>query len=173
MAAMAADNVILEVAAYPAGLFSPPDTGEHEHRQQQRKLRGDGRRRVVLTAESLWKRRRLMHPTALLSEKPPLSACGWLERDSSDVNTPPGTESRDQAGDAAEGAAEKGAGHDGPGAEEPVGDGSDAGDIGERGMGRKAQADALDDLVSMVAFGPIDDREGRPKGACIHAPMSV
>lgn len=174
-AAMAADNIILEVAAYPAGLFSPPKTaGEHEHHQQQqgKKLRGEGRRRVVLTAESLWKRRRLMRPKAILSEKPPLTLAGWLERESSDVNSPSGTEARDQAG-SEEGAAEDGTGHEGPRDEASVGNGSDAGGNGQRGVGRKAQAEALDDLVNMVAFGPIDDRQGRSNGACAHVSVCV
>lgn len=162
LAEMAAHNVILEVAAYPAGLFSPPETGEREH--LQRNPRAEGRRRVVLTAESLWKRRRSMHPKVFLSEKPPLKLSGWLERDSRDAHAPSGTGAPDQAGNA-EGAVEEGAENGKAGAEGSVGDGREAGDVGERGMGRKAQEDALDDLVNMVAFGPVDDREGRPKGA--------
>lgn len=168
IAAMAADNIVLEVAAYPAGLFSPPETGDYEH--QQRQLRGEGRRRVVLTAGSLWKRRQLMHPKVVLSESPPLRLSGWLERCNSDVNTLSGTEARDQTGNA-ESVVEEGAGNvgqgPGPVAEGSVGDGCEARDVSENGMGRKAQEKALQDLVHMVAFGPIGDGEDRRGGACM------
>lgn len=167
IAAVAADSVMLEVAAYPAGIFSPPETEKHEH--QQRKLRGEGRRRMVLTAESLWKRRRLMHPEAVLADKPPRTLSGWLERHRNDANTLSDGPVGSQDGQA-EGAAQEGAGHvgprpePGPGAEGSEGDGREAADTAERGMGRKAQEGALDDLVKMVAFGPIGRGDDQPGG---------
>lgn len=178
-AAMAADNVILEVAAYPAGLFSPPETGGHGY--QQRRLLSGGRRRVVLTAESLWKRRRLMHPKEFLSERSPLELSGWLGREKriGNVSTPSGAEAPGPGAEApgltgsAEGVAEAGVRNvgpgRGPGAEGSAGDRSEVGHVGEGGVGRKAQEKAFNDLVNMVAFGPVGDGEDRSGGARMHA----
>lgn len=182
--AIAAGNVMLEVTAYPAGLFSPPQQEEQEQQQQQQQhahLRSVGRRRVVLTVEGLWQRRRLMHPDVNLPDKLPVGAHSWLERDSGCGSTLAAREEQgeqEEAPNQAEGdedMADGGAGEGGlgRGSERPEGDGSEAGNTDERRTKKRAQQEALDDLVDMVAFGPIANGKGRRQGACFEYAVAL
>jgi len=155
---------VLEVAAYPVGSFLTPETGEPEHSNGQQ-LRREGRRRVVTTADSLWQRRRQMHPDVHLLEKPPPGLAGWLERR---TVVPSASEARDTDGESGN-AAEEVTGSEGRGqeVEGSTRDGSEVGDSGETRINERVQAAALRDLLNMVAFGPAGDGQGRHEGACV------
>ncbi|CAM9868068.1 unnamed protein product, partial [Ectocarpus fasciculatus] len=171
--AMSAGNVLLEVIAYPTGLSAAPEMlGRQEGRES---LRREGRRRVILTAESLWqrrRRRRSLRPGVALPWDAPLPEGGptsWLPRPSKrhDDGSPLCEERRNSAGQQAEGEGEEERwpvpeaiqGGVGATASERGGrGGSEGGGDGEEVGEKSAQQQALDDLVGMVAFGPPSEK---------------
>lgn len=123
----AANNSTLEIVAYQ--VFACGLGRRHSRRQ-----------RVVLTAESLWQRRRCLHPDATLIDRPPLEPTDWLIRDTEYLKA--------QRTEKGNGTGEIRADGNGLGGEPnvPV--------DGHRGGGRKGVAHkALEDIVKMVTFG--------------------
>lgn len=141
VAAIVADNAVLEVTAYPALAVLCPSQG---HRPTERQ-------RVILTAESLWQRRRSLHPELVLFDEPPTDLAGWLRgRSASSDTVRVGAEDGGEDGEAA--GAE---GQEGQRGGEILGDfGTEVGEGGSREWGRGGAHEALGDLVGMVAFGP-------------------
>lgn len=185
LAEIAADNVLLEVIAYPAGQFSAP-AEDGERAPGAKRLRGEGRRRVVLTAEGLRQRRRLLHPSAASSfERPPLGGTkSWSlrhHRDTGDIGGTCQGEWIQKGGQRGYGEGEAGlekaksgvrnAGRDGEIATEGQGtvdSGGQGGDTCEGGGGEEvgnSPRQALDDLVDMLAIGPSADDEEQAQGA--------
>ncbi|CAM9395173.1 unnamed protein product, partial [Ectocarpus sp. 12 AP-2014] len=188
VAAKTAGNVLLEVIAYPTGLSAAPEMdGRQEGRES---LRREGRRRVILTAESLWQRRRwrrsLRPGVALPWDEPPPEGgpTSWLPRPGKrdDDGSPPIEERRKSARQQAEG--------EGEGEWRPVpesiqgGEGATASKGGGRGgsegggdgdaVGEKsAHQQALDDLVDMVAFGPPSEKTEERQGLSSMAMLLV
>ncbi|CAN0122777.1 unnamed protein product, partial [Ectocarpus sp. 4 AP-2014] len=179
VAAMTAGNVLLEVIAYPTGLCAAP---EMDGRQGGREsLRREGRRRVILTAEGLWQRRRrrrsLRPGVASPSDEPPPEGgpTSWLaprgKRDHD--GSPPIDERRSSARQQAVGKGEEkrwpvreaiqggegetASGGEGRGGSEGGGDGDAVGE-------KSAHQQALDDLVDMVAFGPPSEKTDECQG---------
>lgn len=173
VAAMSAGNVLLEVIAYPTGLCAAPEmVGGHEGRES---LRREGRRRVILTAESLWqrrRRRRSLHPGVALpwDDPPPKGGpTSWLPRPGKreDDGSSPGEERRNSARQQVEGEGEeerwpvREATQGGEGATPNEGGGrggSEEGGDGDAVGEKSAHQQALDDLVDMVAFGPPSEK---------------
>ncbi|CAN0212521.1 unnamed protein product, partial [Ectocarpus sp. 8 AP-2014] len=169
VAAMTAGNVLLEVIAYPTGLSAAPEMdGRQEGRES---LRREGRRRVILTAESLWqrRRRRSLRPGVVLpwDEPPPEGRpTSWLPRPGKhdDDGSPPIEERRNAARQQAE--------REGEEERWPVpesiqgGEGATASEGGDGDAVREKSAhqQALDDLVDMVAFGPPPEKTDECKG---------
>ncbi|CAM9963332.1 unnamed protein product [Ectocarpus sp. 6 AP-2014] len=170
VAAMTAGNVLLEVIAYPAGLSAAPEMdGRQEGRES---LRREGRRRVILTAESLWQRRRwrrsLRPGVALPWDEPPPEGrpTSWLPRPGKhdDDGFPPIEERRNAARQQAE--------REGEEERWPVpesiqgGEGATAseGEDGDAVREKSAHQQALDDLVDMVAFGPPPEKTDECQG---------
>lgn len=150
VAAIVADNAALEVTAYPAlAVLCPSQGPRHTERQ-----------RVILTAESLWQRRRSLHPELMLFDKPPTDLAGWLRgRSLSAETTRAGAEDGGEDGEAA-----RADGREGQRGGDILGDfGTEVGEGGGREWGRGGVHEALGDLVGMVAFGPpgVADGDGR------------
>lgn len=179
VAAMTAGNVLLEVIAYPTGLSAAPEMdGRQEGRES---LRREGRQRLILTAESLWQRRRWrrsLRPGVALpwNEPPPEGGpTSWLPRPGNrdDDGSPPIEERRNSARQQAEREGEEErrpvpeAIQGGEGATASKGGGrggSEGGGDGHAVREKSAHQQALDDLVDMVAFGPRSEKTDECQG---------
>lgn len=148
VAAIAADNIVLEVTAYPAAAAAVlcPRQG-HRHTERQR---------VILTTESLWQRRRSLHPELTLFDKPPTDLADWLRgKGTSSETTRAGAE--DKGG---EGGTTREDGRESRRAGERPDRGTEIGEGLGREWGTGGVHEALGDLVGMVAFGPPGVAEG-------------
>lgn len=146
VAAIAADNIVLEVTAYPVAAVLCPRQG-HRHTERQR---------VILTAESLWQRRRSLHPELTLFDKPPTDLADWLRgKGTSSETTRAGVED----GGGEEGTAREDGQESRRGGERPD-RGTEIGEGLDREWGTGGVHEALGDLVGMVAFGPPGIAEG-------------
>lgn len=145
-----AENSTLEVVAYPAVLRS----GE---------CRRNCRRRVCLTAEGLWQRRRCQRPDVTLLDKLPVGLADWVIPENVSSKTKKKW-TEDGGGDpeklVVSETSERGEG---------LGVTAKFGGMVDSGAEKGRVHGALDDLVRMVAFGPATGVDGKDQSVCEQA----
>lgn len=142
----AVDDNLLEITAYPVLLGSPPHG------------RCRGRQRAILTVESLWQRRKRMHPDVKLKDSPPHDFPDWPRSTSGDYQTDSQIMNANEkwyTGVRIDGACEI--------LDRDVQDPSEGsgGEVGGNDWPMKRVAETLsedvqEDILRMVAFGPED-----------------